>query len=207
MLRLNSKSVYMDYSWHGLYHFKLSNRVSNKFFHEWLLMFQKVSMTGLTGGDNCQNVAFIETPVQNMKASSVAIELISIEHCKAETNAIRTVKLRIEEYHNVPMSRDVIESQKVMETHQLWGHFACCFTTHLLATQALFISATFSFQIIYLVLDFVMTTLNESATKRNKHIAFRIEKCKWPYCNWFSFWIGFVEKVAWFSGPFTCSGT
>ena len=56
---------------------------------------------------------------KNMKASSVAIELISIEHCKAETNAIRTVKLRIEEYHNVPMSRDVIESQKVMETHQL----------------------------------------------------------------------------------------
>lgn len=77
------------------------------------------AMTGLTSGDNYQNVAFIETPVQNMKASSVAIELISIEHCKAETNAIRTVKLRIEEYHNVPMSRDVIESQKVMETHQL----------------------------------------------------------------------------------------
>lgn len=77
------------------------------------------AMTGLTSGDNYQNVAFIETPVQNMKASSVAIELISIEHCKAETNAIRTVKLRIEEYHNVPMSRDVIGSQKVMETHQL----------------------------------------------------------------------------------------
>ena len=77
------------------------------------------AMTGLTGGDNCQNVAFVETPVQNMKASSVAIELISIENCKAETNAIRSVKLRIEEYHNVPMSRDVIESQKVMETHQL----------------------------------------------------------------------------------------
>lgn len=164
------------------------------------------SWTEGNDNDNYQNVAFIETPVQNMKASSVAIELISIEHCKAETNAIRTVKLRIEEYHNVPMSRDVIESQKVMETHQLWGHFACCFTTHLLATQALFISATFSFQIIYL-LDFVMTTLNESATKRNKHTAFRIEKCKWPYYNWFSFWIGFVEKVAWFSGPFTCSGT
>ena len=65
------------------------------------------------------------------------------------------------------MSRDVIESQKVMETHQLLGHFACCFTTHLLATQALFISATFSFQIIYL-LDFVMITQNESATKNEK---------------------------------------
>lgn len=98
------------------------------------------------------------------------------------------------------MSRDVIESQKVMETHQLWGHFACCFTTHLIATQALFISATFSFQIIYL-LDFVMITQNESATKNEK------KKCKWPYCNWFLFWIGFVEKVAWFSGPFMCSGT
>ena len=102
------------------------------------------------------------------------------------------------------MSRDVIGSQKVMETHQLWGHFACCFTTHPACYQAWFISATFSFQTLYL-LDFAMTTLNESATKRNKHTAFRIEKCKWPYCNWFSFWIGFVEKVAWFSGPFTRS--
>ena len=71
------------------------------------------------------------------------------------------------------MSRDVIESQKVMETHQLWGHFACCFTTHLLATQALFISATFSFQIIYL-LDFVMTTQNESATKNEKKMQMTI---------------------------------
>ena len=97
-----------------------------------------------------------------------------------------------------------------LEARRWWKHISSEAILHvalphtLLATQAWFISATFSFQTLYL-LDFAMTTLNESATKRNKHTAFRIEKCKWPYYNWFSFWIGFVEKVAWFSGPFTRS--
>ena len=101
-------------------------------------------------------------------------------------------------------------SRVSLEARRWWKHISYEAILHvalphtLLATQAWFISATFSFQTLYL-LDFAMTTLNESATNRNKHTAFRKEKCKWPCCNWFSFWIGFVEKVAWFSGPFTRS--
>ena len=99
------------------------------------------------------------------------------------------------------MSRDVIGSQKVMETHQLWGHFACCFTTHpacypsMIHFSHLLIPDPLSIRFCYDNLKW------ECKTKT----VFRIEKCKWSCCNWFSFWIGFVEKVAWFSGPFTRS--